>query len=137
MAELESSKFTFANLDINRSKARDTGLAAALVFLLLALIYDHDLYTKIATIILVVSMVAPLLFKPLAYVWFGFAHLAGTVVSTIILTIVFFLLVVPVGIFRKLAGKDSLKLKKWKKDNASVMTLRNHTYRAADIDKPY
>ncbi|MCB2220109.1 MAG: hypothetical protein KQI35_06910 [Bacteroidetes bacterium] len=137
MAELEKSKFTFAHLDINKSKARDTGLAAALVFLLLALIFENALYTKIATIILVATMVAPILFKPLAYIWFGFAHLAGTIVSKIILTTVFFLLVVPVGIFRKLTGKDSLKLKLWKKDDATVMTIRNHTYSASDIDKPY
>ncbi len=137
MAEFENSKFTFANLDIDKSKARDTGLAATLVFLLISLIMDQVLYTKIATIILVVTMVMPVVFKPLAYIWFGFAHVLGTIASKVLLTVVYLILVLPVGLFRQIAGKDSLRLKQWKKAEASVFTVRNHTFSSTDIDKPY
>lgn len=137
MAEFESRKFSFFNQDIDKAKSSDTGLAATLILLILGLYYEHDLYFKIATATLVASMAIPIIFRQLGFVWFGFAHVLGTIASKIILTITYILLVLPVGLFRKLTGKDSLKLKQWKKSGESAFTVRNHKYVSTDIDKPY
>ena len=61
----------------------------------------------------------------------------GTVMSTIILSIVFFLLVVPVGMIRKSFGKDSMQLKKWKNGRDSVLVVREHEITLEDIQNPY
>ena len=61
----------------------------------------------------------------------------GTVVSKIILTIIFFLMVTPVSVLRRAMGKDPLLVKEWKKDTTSAFAVREHIYTAAEIEKPY
>lgn len=125
------------NLNINKQKSKDTGLALVLILLILDLWLKNELYIKLALIVLVLDMIAPLLFKPIAYVWFGLAHVMGTIVSTVLLFLVYGVFVVPVGILRKMSGKDAMQLKKWKKGRDSVFVDRNLLYTANDIDKPY
>lgn len=112
-------------------------MAATLILLLLNWFTANDMYLKTAVVFLVFTMVAPILFRPFAYVWFGLAHALGNLASRILLAIVFTLVVLPVGLLRKLSGKDSLKLKYWKKGKGSVFHSRNHSYSSIDIEKPY
>ena len=43
-------------------------------------------------------MTWPKAFKPLAVLWFGLSHVMSQVVSQIVLTVVFFLVVTPIGV---------------------------------------
>lgn len=128
------SKF---HIEVNKEKARDTGMAMVLILLLLELFIQNGIYYKIAIPVLIINMTVPQLYYPLAYLWFGFAHIIGTIVSKIILFVVFLVIVLPMAILRRIMGKDSLLLKKWKKSNESVLKVRNHLYVPSDIDKPY
>lgn len=130
-------KKALINLKINTQKSKDTGLALALILLILDLWLKNELYTKLAIIVLVLVMIAPILFKPLAYVWFGLAHVMGTIVSKVLLFLVYIVFVVPVGLLRKITGKDPMQLKKWKEGRDSVFAERDLQYSANDIDKPY
>ncbi len=125
------------NVRIDKGKARDTGLAMVLILLLLELYITNRLFLKIAVPVLVVNMIVPQVFKPLAYLWFGLAHLLGTVFSKVLLFIVYGLMVLPVGLVRRWMGKDPMRLKKWKDGTESVFRTRDHLYSASDIDKPY
>jgi hypothetical protein len=51
--------------------------------------------------------------------------------------VVFFLMVTPIAILRRLAGKDSLKLRAFKASQDSAMLERNHTFVSQDLEKPY
>ena len=82
-------------------------------------------------------MTFPQLYRPVAVLWLGLSHLLGTVVSKILLTLVFFGVVTPIGLARKLLGIDSLKLKDFKSGENSVMIIRNHIFTGKDIEKPY
>ena len=57
--------------------------------------------------------------------------------SKILLSILFFGLVTPIGLLRRLFRKDSLKLRAFKAGEESVMLVRNHTFVRSDIEKPY
>jgi hypothetical protein len=85
----------------------------------------------------VVNMTVPKVFGPAAVVWFGLSHVMGIVVSKVILTVVFFAVVTPVAVWRRLLGFDSLQLKVFKAGRGSVMYERNHTYTGKDIEQPY
>jgi len=127
----------FFNLEIDKAKARDTGLAIVLIFMLLEWWFGSGFYLKIAIGILILDMTVPILFKPMAYVWFGLAHVMGTIVSRILLFLVFIFVVMPVGLFRRILGKDTLQLKKWKNSKDSVFLTRNHLFSANDIENPF
>jgi hypothetical protein len=122
---------------VTADQCKDTGMAITLIFLLLVpLTKQYDLiYWAIG--VQVLNMVKPQIYRPAAIVWYKLAELLGAVVSRIILSIVFLVVVTPVGLLRRALGKDSLKLKLFKKGHGSVMETRNHTFSADDIRKPY
>ncbi len=120
----------------SNDKCRDTGLALTLI-LLIAIWAGNSALVGPAIIVLVLVMVAPRFFKPLAILWFALSELINTVVSKILLTIVFFLILTPIGLLRRWSGKDKMGLKKWKMDNSSAFVERNHHFSAADLEKPF
>jgi len=128
--------FLLAN-KISLSQCKDSGLALTLISLLLALVSSPKYFLPIGIGVLVVTMTAPALFKPFARVWFGLSHVLGTVVSRILLTLLFYILVTPVGFVRRLLGKDSMQLKSWKKGKTSVFHNRGHLFKRQDLDHPY
>ena len=122
---------------ISKKQASDTGMAIVLILLLIGLFTHNNLYYKIAIPVLIINMTFPMFYYLFAIIWLGFSQLLGTVVSKIILTIVYIIMVIPVGIFRRLIGKDSLQLSGFKKGTNSVMKIRNYNFSSKDIEYPY
>jgi hypothetical protein len=61
--------------------------------------------------LMVFGLVAPRLLKLIYLVWMTLAMVMGFVVSHVILTLFFFLVITPIGLIARLAGKDFLSLK--------------------------
>ena len=123
--------------NINKNQARDTGLALVLILLIIEYLKRPGWLVIAAMAVLVLTMTWPAVFKPLARVWFGFSHFLGGIVSRIILSLVFFLIVTPVGLIRKALGADPMKRKQWKKNDGSVFVDREQRYKQKDIETPY
>lgn len=122
---------------LSRDRAKDTGMAMVLICLLIAYFGQRPRFALLAILLLVVNMVWPSLFHYPAKVWFGLAHLMGAVMSRVILTVLYFGLVTPLGLLRRVWGADPMQMKKWKKSTSSVFKTRDHTYQAQDIEQPY
>lgn len=58
------------------------------------------------------AVIAPSVAKPFYTVWMGLAFVMGTIVSSVVLTIIFFGILTPSGFLMRLAGRDPLRLKK-------------------------
>jgi hypothetical protein len=108
-----------------------------LICLLIAFWGGIQSFYSFAILLILINMIWPSAFKPVAKIWIGLSHILGSVMSRIILSIIFFVLVLPVGFVRRAIGKDSLQLKKWKKDHVSVFKPREHEFTAEDIKHPY
>lgn len=137
MPETEGKKVRLLNTSLNKEQCKDTGLAMILILLLLGYFTGSIIYYKLSIPVLILLMITPGAFYPLAVIWFSISAIMGTIMSKIILTVVFFLIVFPIAAIRRLAGIDSLKLKQFKKGTESVMIVRNHIYTMNDIEKPY
>ena len=120
-----------------KEQAKDTGMALVLILLLVALRRHQNGYVIAAALAQVVTMAAPAIFRPAAVVWFGLSELIGSVVSRVILAVVFFVVVTPIGVVRKLLGADAMQLRTFKAGRGSVMRERNHTYVGKDIENVY
>jgi len=118
-------------------QARDTGMAMVLICLLLAYWGHRPRFLPLAIVLLLLTMAWPKIFRPAAVLWFGFSHIMGNVVSKVFLTILFFGLVTPIGLLRRWAGRDTLQLRKWKKDTGSVLIEREGAIRPEDLINPY
>lgn len=127
----------FLSWKITKEQSRDTGMAMVLLLLLAFAFRRRAEFVYAAMALHVLNMLAPQLFRPVAVVWLGLSHALGTVVSKIVLSIVFFLVVLPIGFLRRINGKDSLKLRVFKANDESVMIERNYTFTARDLERPY
>lgn len=122
---------------ITRDQSRDTGMAMVLLLLLGQVTFRRDAFLLAALVLHVANMVAPQVFRPVAVVWLGASHVVGAIVSRVLLSIVYALVVTPVGILRRAAGKDALRLRAFRVSDESVMVPRNHRCTSADLEKPY
>jgi hypothetical protein len=122
---------------ISKDQSRDTGMAMVLLFMLLAISPKRHSLLFVAMALHVLNMTVPGLYRPIAVLWFGLSDLMGAVMSKILLSLVFFLVVTPIAILRRLFGKDALKLRAFKASKDSVMLERNHTFAARDLERPY
>ena len=122
---------------VTKAQARDTGLAAVLILLLIAHFRESAALVAPAIIVLVVDMAWPNFFRPLAYVWFTLANIMRKIVSSILLTVLFLVIVTPIGLLRRLSGADSMKVKQWKDGPKSVFEERDQVFTAKDLERPY
>ena len=127
----------FIPKSISLEQAKDTGMAMVLICLLIAVLGRQRPFVGISIILLLINMIWPRVYKPLAKFWFGFSRLLGAFMSRILFSLIFIIMVVPVGLLRKLLGKDSLQMKNWKKGHASVLKVRDHEFAPNDIAHPY
>ena len=113
---------------IKISSNRNFGLVFFVVFLIVALWplkYEEDirLWSLVLSIIFfILGILNSQLLTPLNKLWFKFGMFLGLIVSPIVMGIVYFLVVTPIGIFMRLLGKDLLKTSKAK--NASTYWIK-------------
>jgi hypothetical protein len=122
---------------ISKKEASDTGMAMTLICLLLGYFTKNNNFYIAAIPALVINMAFPMFYYPFAMVWLSLTNLLGAVVSRILLSIVYILILLPVGLIRRATGKDSLNLKGFKKSTSSVMVVRDHEFTANDIKNPF
>ena len=109
---------------IKISSNRSFGLVFFVVFLIIALWplksgEEFRLWSLALSIIFfILGILNSKLLTPLNKLWFKFGIFLGSIVSPIVMGIVYFLVVTPTGVFMRLLGKDLLKKNKIK--NAST-----------------
>jgi hypothetical protein len=128
---MESFKTIFAK--ITKKQSMEFGQVTVLVSTFLALYLKDYNFVIVAFILSFFTITVPYIFYPLAVCWFGVSRILSTISSGILIGFVFIFIVIPVGLSRKLLGKDSLKLKQFKKNKESVMVTRDHLYTAEDL----
>ena len=124
-------------LSSTKEQAKDTGMAMVLICLLLGYWGKFPKFLPVSLALLLLTMAWPNAFRPLAVLWFGLSHLLSRVMSRVILTVVFFVVVTPIAVIRRLWGADALQLKKWKQGRDSVFVVREGPVRGKDMANPY
>lgn len=122
---------------ITSIQERDACLALTFLLLLIWFFCSLPWLVYLAMLALLLGMVWPALMRPVAFAWFGLAKVMGGIVSSILLTIVWLVLVVPVGLIRQAMGRDALGLQKWHDKAASCFTNRDHKFTREDLQNPY
>jgi hypothetical protein len=104
-------------LKTGRRELRNFGLLVGGVFAalgLLALWRGKPIYPWLLTpgvLLVLFGAAIPKTLKYLYIAWMSLAMVLGFVVSHVILTVFFFLVITPIGLVARLAGKDFLRLK--------------------------
>ncbi len=105
------------NIKSGKKELRQFGITIGIVLGLLGawlLWRDRDggyFSLIIATLFLALGLILPNLLKPLQKLWMTLAALLGWLMTRIILIILFYLVVTPIGLLAKICGKDFLNRK--------------------------
>ena len=103
--------------EIKISSNRSFGIVFFIVFLLIALyplLKGNDLRIwslVISFVFLILGLINSKILTPLNRLWFKFGLLLGKFISPLIMGIIFFVVVTPIGIIMRLLKKDLLNLK--------------------------
>ncbi len=132
----------------NQNRMKDAGMAFTLICLLIGIITGIKIWLAIGVVLQLINMVNCRFYYFPATFWFSLANVLGFVSSKILLTLIFFLVITPIGLFRRFlrkpgfsgknnGGYDTLKLRQWKKTTDSVLKTRNYKFSKKDLLKPY
>ena len=123
--------------EVKLGSNKSFGIVFFIIFLLISiypLINDNDLrlWSLIISIFfLVLGLLNSKILNPLNKIWFKFGMLLGKIVSPLVMVVIFFFVVTPIGIFMKFLKKDILKLKfnkdksYWIKKNEPKSKMKN------------
>ena len=101
----------------NKSSNKSFGIVFFIVFLLIGiypLLNQEDVRIwslVISSIFLILGLLDSKILYPLNKIWFKFGILLGKIVSPLVMGIIFFIVVTPIGLLMKLLKKDLLNLK--------------------------
>ena len=99
------------------SSNKSFGIVFFIVFLIISvypLINDGDIRLWslfISLIFLILGLINSKILTPLNKIWFKFGILLGKIVSPLVMGIIFFIVVTPIGYLMRFFGKDVLSLK--------------------------
>ena len=106
--------------DIKISSNRSFGIVFFIVFLLVSiypLINDEEIRIWsliISLIFLFLGLLNSQILTPLNQIWFKFGIFLGKIVSPLVMGIIFFLVVTPIGLTMRILGKDLLNTEKFR-----------------------
>lgn len=145
---METNKsYRILALDISPNQRKDAGMAFTLISLLIFASTGLKFWLIVSISLLLIDMVYSSFFHYPAIFWFSLANLMSVFASRILLSLIFFFVITPMGLLRKLFGLlakptndskyDPMRLKLWKKSTESVFKSRNYKYSKKDLINPY
>ena len=123
--------------NVGEKQNLETAIVIGAILVITGIIKGQKVFYYLSVFSGLIAILFPVLFKPVAILWFGLAKKLGTFTSYILLGIIFYLIVTPVALIRRLAGKDKLNLKKFKKGRETVFIARYHKYESSDMIRTY
>tara|TARA_Y100000590_G_C15721037_1_gene1013554 strand:+ start:2123 stop:2509 length:387 start_codon:yes stop_codon:yes gene_type:complete len=93
------------------------GIFFSIIFFIISIypiFYKNQLnyiFLLFSFIFLLVSLTRPKLFSFLNKLWINLGFLLGKIISPIVMAIIFFFLITPIGLLLRIFGKDFIKLK--------------------------
>ena len=118
-----------------KSSEKSFGIVFSVVFLIVSLwpVLDSNQirlpWLIVSAILLLLSFLKPVLLKPFNLLWMKIGALLGKIVPPIVMLVIFFVIVTPIGIFLKIFKKDLLGLNfsdrksYWLKRKTNITTM--------------
>tara|TARA_Y100001958_G_C21037370_1_gene408199 strand:- start:230 stop:640 length:411 start_codon:yes stop_codon:yes gene_type:complete len=111
------------NIKTDKKSIRSFGVTIGIILIAIAitLFAKNNLFLKslgiISSVFLILGIIAPIMLKPFYLIWMIFAMILGWIMTRVILSLIFYFIVTPIGIIARLLGEDFLALKKVSSDS--------------------
>ncbi len=106
------------NIKTDKKSIKSFGITIGIILFFISLILlvnENPLFKNlgiISSIFFISGLVAPMMLKPFYLIWMIFAAILGWVMTRVILCLVFYLILTPIGLITRLLGDDFLNLKR-------------------------
>ena len=126
------------NIPNSKKDIRSFGITIGIILFIISgllMYYEKEISQTIAVLasaFIGLGLVLPMLLKPIYFVWMVFAAILGWLMTRVILSVVFYLIMTPIGLITKLLGEDFLALRKvesdsyWNYRDSSEETSQNY-----------
>ncbi|RKR85754.1 hypothetical protein BDD43_6028 [Mucilaginibacter gracilis] len=98
---------------LNRKFGLITGIACLFISIYRELVHHRFslVLAAVGVLLVLVALIVPTILKPLRVCWTKLGDALGLINTTIILLVVFYLVICPIGLIMRLLGKQALELK--------------------------
>jgi hypothetical protein len=122
---------------MKRPGSKEVVLVIVVGLLIISKIFSLNNLVLVAIGIGVLGALSSTLSNGIAWLWFRISDALGYIMSRVILTLVFFLVLTPVALVSRLLRKKDLLGKKIDDKCSSYFEIRNHEYKPGDLVDPW
>ena len=121
------------NIKSEKSDLRKFGITIGLILLIIAgfLFWkekeSYQIFLTVGTILFVLVILVPAVLKPIYWIWMIFATILGWIMTRVILSLLFYIIIVPIGLILRAFGKQFLELR-WDKSKGSYWNYRTNEH---------
>lgn len=119
----------------SQEKKYETILAIVLGLLVIWFFTNAKALVIISAVLAFIGLMIPMVSGWITWLWLKISHVMGWVMSKVIMSIVFYLVLFPISLLARLSNKDQLKLKK--SNETSYYSTRNHRYSPEELENPW
>ena len=131
------------NIKSEKNDIRKFGLiiGAVLIAIVMLLIWkekqSYDILMIFGVVLCVTSLILPVILKPFYFAWMTFAVILGWIMTRVILSLVFYGIITPIGLFSRLVGKEFLNKNLNKTENTYCNHRRKHSLKKSNYEKQF
>jgi len=131
-----------SNIKTENKDLRSFGITIGIILIIIGIFLFfkekeyYQVFIYVAVPLIGFGLIIPIILKPIYIVWMVFAIILGWIMTRLILSLLFYLIITPIGIVLKISGKQFLKLKIT--DQKSHWNYRNSKIEASqDYEKQF
>ena len=119
------------NIKSEKSDIRKFGITIGIILMIIAgfLFWKEketfQIFLSIGSVLCVFGLAIPVVLKPIYWIWMFFSTILGWVMTRVILSLLFYAGLTPIGLISRLFGKQFLELR-WDKSKESYWNLRTN-----------
>ena len=112
-----------------KSDIRNVGITVGIILLIISgfLLWkekeSYQIFSGIGITLSLIAIAIPSVLKPVYWMWMVFATILGGVMTRIILSLLFYIILTPIGLISRLFGRKFLELK-WNHSQKSYWNMR-------------
>ena len=121
------------NIKSEKSDLRNFGIIVGIILLVISgfLFWKEkesfQIFLAIGITLFLIAIVIPSVFKPVYWIWLIFGIILGWFMTHVILSLLFYIIITPIGLTLRLFGKQFLELR-WDKSKESYWNFRTNEH---------
>ena len=121
------------NIKSEKSDLQKFGITIGIILIIIAgLLFwkekeSFQTFFIVGTLLCLLGLVIPSVLKPIYWGWMIFATILGWVMTRVILSLLFYIIVTPIGLILRFFGKQFLELR-WDKSKESYWNFRTNEH---------